>query len=161
MSRGEAARTYFLKGYNCTQSVVLAFSDRIGLDEETLARLCSPFGGGMGRMREVCGTVTGMYLVLGYLYGYADPKALQKKRELYAQVQQLAEAFRKENGSIICRQLLSGAGVAVSDDPKAEARTVQYYKKRPCADLCAFAVDLLEKYINTLDKEQKDENDNG
>ena len=110
MDRGALAKEYFLKGYNCSQSVLLAFSDRTGLDEHFAAKLSSSFGGGMGRMREVCGAVSGMMMVLGILYGYdaADPTAKEDKTLHYSRVQELARRFREETGSLICRELLSG-----------------------------------------------------
>ena len=95
----ELAKSYFLKGYNCAQSVVLAFHEELGLDEETAARMASAFGGGMGRLREVCGTVSGMFLVLGLLKGYHEPKDQEGKKALYAQVQQLPFRSRTEVSS--------------------------------------------------------------
>ena len=110
MDRGELAKSYFMKGYNCSQAVVLAFADRTGFDEPTSAKLASSFGGGFGRMREVCGTFSGMVLVLGLLYGYdaANETETANKKLHYARVQALAERFRAEFGSIICRELLTG-----------------------------------------------------
>ncbi len=141
----ELAKSYFLKGYNCAQSVVLAFHEELGLDEETAARMASAFGGGMGRLREVCGTVSGMFLVLGLLKGYHEPKDHDGKKALYAQVQQLAHTFQEQNGSIICRELLGLDHPA--DSPIPSARTPEYYRKRPCADLAADAADILEKHL--------------
>ena len=106
MDHAARAAALFLEGYSCSQAVAAAFSDVTGLDEKTSARLASSFGGGMGRMREVCGAVSGMLLVLGMLYGYDDPADTAGKRELYSRVQAMAEEFRAENGSIICRDLL-------------------------------------------------------
>ncbi len=142
------AKNLFKEGYSCSQAVAVAYAEEMGLSKETAARLASPFGGGMGRMREVCGAVSGMLMVLGMLYGYDDPQDAQSKRQVYALTQQLAARYREENGSIICRELL-GLGAGVSD-PNPEARTETYYRKRPCADLVACAVDILEEYRNSL-----------
>ncbi len=139
------ARENFLQGYNCAQSVVKAFDDIYDMDSAQLLALSSPFGGGMGRLREVCGTVSGIFIVLGILYGYNDPKDFEGKKELYARVQELAKRFREENGSIICRELLGLDHK--SDLPVPEKRTDEYYKKRPCPELCACAARILEKYI--------------
>ncbi|XME02279.1 C-GCAxxG-C-C family protein [Lachnospiraceae bacterium C1.1] len=139
------AKENFLQGYNCSQSVIKAFEDMYDMDSEQLLMLCSPFGGGMGRLREVCGTVSGMFMVLGILYGYKDPKDFEGKKELYARVQELAGRFREQNGSIVCRELL---GLDHKSDVSVpEKRTEEYYKKRPCPDLCACAAGILEKYI--------------
>ena len=156
MTRAERAKQNFLNGWNCTQSVVLAFSDVIGIDEQTAAMLASPFGGGVGRMREMCGTVNGMYIVLGLLKGYSDTSRPELKNMLYKRVQLLAQRFRDENGSIICRELLSGAGVAALTDPNAEPRTPQYYRKRPCAELCACSAGILDDYLKELNDENID-----
>lgn len=145
INHAERAKELFLEGYNCSQSVVLAFEDMYDMDAKEVLRLCSPFGGGMGRLREVCGTVSGMYMVLGMLYGYNDPKDYEGKKELYARVQELARRFREENGSIVCRELLGLDHK--SDESVPEKRTEEYYKKRPCPDLCACAAGILEKYI--------------
>lgn len=147
MTKGELAEQFFREGYNCSQSVLLAFSDEIGLKPDVAARIASAFGGGVGRMREMCGTVTGMYLALGLMNGYSDPKDISAKRDLYADVQALAEIFRKDNGSILCRELLSGAGISIQDTPQAEIRTTAYYQKRPCAKLCAYAAQLLDDFL--------------
>lgn len=141
----ELAKSYFLQGYNCSQSVLLAFHEELGLDKETAARMASPFGGGMGRLREVCGTVSGMFLVLGLLQGYDDPKDQEAKKSLYQQVQRLAHTFQERNGSIICRELLGLDHHA--DSPTPSPRTPEYYKKRPCADLAGDAAQILEQFF--------------
>ena len=133
----------FLDGYNCAQAVAVAFCDLTGMDKDLAARLASPFGGGMGRMREVCGAVSGMLMVAGVLYGYDDPKATTAKRELYAQVQEMAGQFREEVGSIICRDLLKNPPV----DPNPSPRTAEYYSSRPCARMVATAAKILDDYI--------------
>lgn len=145
MSRGDKAYELFMQGYNCSQSIAVAFSDKIGLDKETAARLASGFGGGMGRMREVCGTFSGIVLVMSMLYGYSDSENFDRKKELYGRIQEIAKQFRSDNGSIICRDLLGLGKQQQSAEP--EKRTDEYYKKRPCPELCRYAADLLEKYI--------------
>ena len=144
MSHRSIAIEYFKQGFNCAQSVVMAFADVTGLDAKQSARLASSFGGGLGRMREVCGAVSGMAFVLGALYGYDDPKVTGASATHYARVQEVAGAFKAANGSIICRELL-GDKSAVTATP--EPRTAEYYKKRPCAELVGMAADILDDYI--------------
>lgn len=140
MTKREIAIQNFKNGYNCAQAVLLAFSDELATDEKTLALISSSFGGGMGRMREVCGAVSGMFMVLGLKSGYFEPSAKQEKSDLYALVQKLAAEFKSKNGSIVCRELLG-----VSDaSPVPEQRTEAYYKKRPCAELVGDAAELIE-----------------
>ncbi|MEG1741361.1 MAG: C-GCAxxG-C-C family protein, partial [Acetivibrio sp.] len=117
-SREKKAKELFHEGYNCAQAVFLAFSDLYDIDEETAIKLSSSFGGGMGRLREVCGAVSGMFMVAGTLYGYSDPKASTEKQEHYKRIQELAKKFQEENGSIVCRELL-GLGKG-ADAPKPE-----------------------------------------
>lgn len=145
MSRRELAEENFLKGYNCTQSIVLAFADLLPVEPSALLKLSCSFGGGMGRLREVCGAVSGMFLVLGMLYGYDTPETGAKKAAQYARVQELAHRFAGKNGSIVCRELL---GLRKKEDPPTpEARTAEYYAKRPCKALIGAAAELLENYI--------------
>ena len=106
MSKGDIAKQNFLNGYNCSQAVLLAFCEDFGLEKETALKISEPFGGGMGRMREVCGTVTGMFMVLGLAMGNSDAKDGSTKKNVYKSVQELAEKFKQDNGSIICRELL-------------------------------------------------------
>lgn len=149
-ARKEKAMNYFTEGYNCSQAVVLAFQDMLDMDEETLAKVSMSFGGGMGRLREVCGTVTGMFMVLGLYYGTDDPKDFEGKSEHYKRVQEVAKEFEKMNGSIICRELL---GLDVKrEDPQSSERTKEFYKKRPCKDLVGDATEILARYIEEHDK---------
>ena len=135
-----------MQGYNCAQSIVLAFADLLPVDESALSRLSSSFGGGMGRLREVCGAVSGMFMVAGLLYGYDGPEVGQVKAEHYAKIQELAHRFEEKHGSIVCRELL---GLAVRRDvPVPEARTAEYYKKRPCPEMIGEAAEILEQFIN-------------
>ena len=146
--RGQRAMGYFLEGYNCTQALALSFADLIGMDKKTLLRLSSSFGGGMGRLREVCGAVSGMFLVAGFLYGYDTPGAAgqQDKAEHYARIQELAGEYRAVNGSIVCRELL-GLKTSGADQPAPEVRTAEYYKKRPCGQVIGIAATIMEKYV--------------
>lgn len=134
----------FLGGYNCAQSVAMAFSDVTGLSREFSAKMASSFGGGMGRMREVCGAVSGMLMVAGLLYGYATPGDDAAKKAHYARVQELAGAFREEAGSIVCREILKNP----PSDPSPSTRTAQYYATRPCARMVMLAARILDDYIS-------------
>lgn len=145
MTRSESAKANFLRGYNCAQSVFLAFSDLVPTDEKTALKIAAPFGGGVGRMREICGTVSAMMMVCGLVFYDAEHVTLEEKSALYAREQELARRFREKNGSIVCRELLRG--VTQDSSPNADARTAEYYKKRPCADLCACAAGILEEYL--------------
>lgn len=134
----------FLSGSNCSQAVVLAFSDLTGLEDSTAARLSSSFGGGMARMREVCGAVSGMLMVLGLLYGYEQPGEQDvHKKAHYQLVQTLAGQFREEVGSIVCREILKNP----SSDPNPTPRTAEFYKTRPCARMVMTAARILDDYI--------------
>ena len=146
MTRKEKAMAYFRQGYNCAQAVVLAFADLTDMDEATLSRMSCSFGGGMGRLREVCGTVTGMFLVTGLLRGYDGAETGEVKAAHYARIQALAREFEKQNGSIICRELLA-LRQKHRDDPPPEARTEAYYAGRPCAELVGSAAEILENYL--------------
>ena len=143
MDHGMKAMELFVEGYNCAQAVAVAFCDITGLDEKTTARMVSPYGGGMGRLREVCGAVSGMFFVLGYLYGYDNADADETKKELYGRVQDLAGQFREKCGSISCRELLDNP----PSDPNPSPRTAEYYKDRPCAILVKTAAELMDDFI--------------
>lgn len=145
MTKKEIAMQYFTEGYNCSQSVVLAYKEYFPMDQDALARIAGSFGGGMGRLREVCGAMSGIAFVLGQLYGYSDPKAKEEKNAHYARIQQLAKRFEEKNGSIVCRELL-GLGIK-HDVPQAAERTEEYYKKRPCKEIVGIAAELLEEYV--------------
>lgn len=138
MTRAERAKELFKEGYNCAQATLLAFAEDLGTDEAFLRAVGAPMGGGMGRMRLTCGAVSGAVLAMGLLF----PE--MPKPALYAAVQEFAERFREKNGSIICGELLAGAGVPPDRAPVPERRTETYYKKRPCAELVADAAELLE-----------------
>ena len=147
MTRGEKAKALFEEGYNCCQAVVLSYSDILGIEEKTLSLLASGFGGGMGRMREVCGACTGAFMVLGMKYGSTSGKDAEGKKRMYEIIQKFAARFKEVNGfdSIICRDLLGLEGASV---PTPAARTGEYYKKRPCPELVAMASGLLGEFMN-------------
>lgn len=140
----EIAKNLFLQGYNCSQAVFGAFAEELGMDRDTAMRLSSSFGGGMGRLREVCGAVSGMFMAAGMMYGCSDPSDRTAKTEHYKRIQELAAKFREENGSIICRELL-GLNVK-SESYVPEPRTSEYYKKRPCGELVACAARIFAEY---------------
>lgn len=150
MSKGDIAKQNFMNGYNCSQAVLLAFCEDFGLEKETALKISEPFGGGMGRMREVCGTVTGMFMVLGLAMGNSDAKDGSTKKNVYKSVQEIAEKFKQDNGSIICRELL-GLQKANKESYVPSERTTEYYKKRPCPELCKYAADILEEYLKEED----------
>ena len=144
MDHSTLAAEMFYKGYNCAQAVVAAFHEELGMTESEAARLSSSFGGGMGRMREVCVAVSGMLMVLGVLYGYDDPGEKDRaKKAHYALVQELAGKFRERNGSIICREILKNPPSTPSPTP----RTAEFYKNRPCTRMVVCAAELLDEYI--------------
>ena len=143
MEHGIKAAELFLSGYNCAQAVAMAFAGELGITEKQAAKLVSAFGGGMGRMREVCGAVSGMVFVLSGLYGYDDPADDPGKKRLYGAVQELAAQFRAENGSIICREILKNP----PSDPNPTPRSAEFYAKRPCARMVMTAAQLTEKFL--------------
>lgn len=145
MDHTKKAKELFLQGANCSQSVAAAFSDIVDLDETTLLKISSSFGGGMGRLREVCGACSGMFMIAGLLYGTYDISDSNLKGKHYERIQELARRFQEENGSIVCRDLLGLDHK--SDIPIPEERTKQYYQKRPCAELVENAAKILEEYI--------------
>ena len=144
MNRSEHAAELFIQGHNCAQAVTVAFSDITGLTPEFSATMASSFGGGMGRMREVCGAVSGMLMVAGLLYGYDRPGDDSIKKAHYALVQELAGQFRQEVGSIVCREILKNP----PSDPNPTPRTAEFYKVRPCARMVMLATDILDRYIH-------------
>ena len=153
-TKGDKAKRLFEEGYNCCQSVVLAYAEELGLEREAAARLASGMGGGISRLREVCGAVSGMALILGLAEGYSAPGDTEGKAAVYETVQKLANRFREENGSLLCRELLEASGNRAEDDPLPSARTGEYYSRRPCGELVACAASLLEEHF-------QDENEKG
>ena len=143
MDRIDRAAQNFMDGYNCAQSIAVAYADLMGMREKDAARMASSFGGGMGRMREVCGAVSGMLMVAGILYGYDTPNDYQAKMEHYKLVQDLAGQFREQVGSIVCREILKNP----PSDPAPTPRTAEFYAKRPCVRMILLAARILEDYI--------------
>lgn len=143
MSRREVAEAAFLQGYNCSQSLLYAFADLLPVDRGTAMRLASSFGGGMGRLREVCGAVSGSFMVLGMLCGYEGPETGDIKAEHYARIQAFAHRYEAKNDTIICKQLLHRD----REGFVPEARTEAYYTNRPCKRLIGDAAELLEAML--------------
>ncbi|MBE6740768.1 MAG: C_GCAxxG_C_C family protein [Ruminococcaceae bacterium] len=147
--RAQKAYDNFKQGYNCAQAVFMAFCDKYGISEETAATLASSFGGGMGRMREVCGAFSGMLLVNSMETGSADASDREAKKANYESVQKLAARFKEENGSLICRELLGLTKKQENEEGTAPSeRTAQYYQKRPCAEIVKCAAEILEEEFN-------------
>ena len=156
----KAKRLFKEDGYNCCQAVVLAYSDMFGMPEETAAALSSGFGGGMGRMREVCGSVSGMVLLAGLLRPASDPSDRAGRTGNYALVQEVAREFKAINGSIICRDLLGLGGNVptggpantadihgIPESPVPSERTPEYYRKRPCEELVGISARIIGERI--------------
>lgn len=143
--RAKLAHDLFCDGYNCAQAVAIAFSDVIGIDKNDVSRLVSGFGGGFGRMREVCGAVSGGVFVLNALYGGFDVNNNNLKAEHYSLIQTFLKEFSLKNGSYICRELLNLE--CQNDNPIPEKRTEQYYKKRPCAELVGISASITAQLI--------------
>ncbi len=135
----------FAGGLNCAQSVFVAFCDVTGMDKETAMRISSSFGGGMGRLREVCGTCSAMFMTAGLLYGLGEGYTFEDKAEHYKRIQELAAEFKEVHGTIVCRELLKT--LKVTSDPTPERRTEKYYKVRPCIKFVRTAAEILDKYI--------------
>lgn len=141
----EKAVDNFKHGYNCAQAVLLAFAKELNLEPEFALKLASSFGGGMGRLREVCGAVSMMFLIAGILNGYTEPNNDSVKAEHYKLIQDLAQEFKSRHGTIICRELLgleSGA-----DSPIPSKRTEQYYKERPCGAFIKTVSEIIENKL--------------
>ena len=145
IDRVELACQLFCEGANCAQAVAAAFCDVVDMDKATLLRLSSSFGGGMGRMREVCGACSGMFLIAGFLWGYDDTADDEAKKAHYARIQQMAEKFRAKHGTIICRELL--ASLKPTETPEPTKRTAEFYKVRPCVRFVETAAEILEQML--------------
>lgn len=143
MEHSSYAAELFESGYNCAQAVAVAFCDVTGLEKNAAAAMASSFGGGMGRMREVCGAVSGMLLVAGILYGYDTPGDDVSKKAHYQRVQAMAAQFRQEAGSIICREILKNP----PSDPSPTPRSPEFYKMRPCTRMVYCAAEILDGYL--------------
>ena len=151
--RVEKARRLFKEGgYNCCQAVVLAYNDVFGLEDELAASLSSGFGGGMGRMREVCGAVSGMVMLAGLIRPASDPSVKNWRTANYALVQEMAGEFKEINGSIVCKELLGlvpmgSCTPAPKESPEPSDRTPEYYKKRPCEEMGGIAARIVGEQI--------------
>ncbi len=148
--RQQKAEQFFLEGYNCCQAVLLAFEDVLDVERSTLLRVASGFGGGMARMREVCGTVSAMAMTAGFLSPAEDPSNMQQRRDNYALVQKFAARFKEQKGSIICREILGlrkQEPGAPMESPMPSARTPEYYKTRPCTATVGLAAKIVADYI--------------
>ena len=151
----EKAKELFFQGFNCAQAVFCAFADELGIDERTAFALSAPFGGGMGRMRQVCGTLSGAFMVLGALYGGYPPGDRDGKASLYARVREIASGFEAESGSILCAELLRAHGLDPSPGGPPQERGKDFYiKRRVCVDSVALSARLLDEY---LEKQRKDD----
>ncbi len=148
MGHSERAAKLFCEGHNCCQAVFVAFADDCGITEQTASLLASSFGGGMGRLREVCGAVSGMFMVAGLLAGYTNDDPKEKKDAHYALIQQLAKEFKDKHSTIICRDLLGNLGKSTS--PVSDPRTAEYYKVRPCVKFVITAADILDRHFFTV-----------
>lgn len=144
----DKARELFLSGYNCSQAVIAAFAEVFGIDMDTAMALASPFGAGLSGLRETCGAVSGMAMAAGYILGHSGPMPQKEKAELYAQIRSLTDCFKEKNGSIICRELLNRSNAKFSETP--QERTPEYYKKRPCPELCADAAEILAQKLSEI-----------
>ena len=145
MSKADRAEELFRQGYNCSQSVFAAFAEEAGMTTEEAAALASPFGAGFGKLREVCGAVSGMTMLAGRLRGYDDPADYEGKKELYALIQKMCAEFRECEGTIICRELL---GLREGEDlAEPSVRTEEYYRSRPCIGACRAAAEIAERYL--------------
>lgn len=144
INRADRAEALFRQGYNCSQAVFAAFADVLGMTIEDAARQASPFGAGFGKLREVCGAVSGMTMVAGHLKGYFDPADREGKIALYNLIQDMCGEFERREGSIICRTLLN---LKKGEDlPEPAVRTEEYYKTRPCVGACRAAAEIVEEY---------------
>lgn len=145
-NRIELAVSLFKEGYNCSQSVVAAFADMYGFTREQALKMSASFGGGIGRMRQTCGAACGLFLVAGLESGCTEGKNREGKEANYKLVQQLAEEFKKRNGSLICGQLL-GLDKNAPTPATPETRTAEYYKKRPCVKIVEEAAKIWVEYL--------------
>lgn len=146
--RIEKAVELFKEGYNCSQAVVTAFADLYGFTNEQALKMSASFGGGIGRMRQTCGAACGLFMLAGLETGCTEGKNREGKEENYRVVQELAEEFRKRNGSLICAELL-GLSKSAPTPATPEARTAEYYKKRPCVKMVEEAARIWCEYIST------------
>lgn len=148
MTPKEKARNYFLEGFNCSQSVFCAFADRFGLDEETAKKISAGLGGGVGRMREVCGAVSASAMVLGSVCAPIDGNDTESKKKNYELVREFSERFLEKHSSVVCREMLR-LDTKMEKTAKPDDRTAEYYKKRPCLKVVEDAAEILEEMIES------------
>ena len=141
----EIALNHFLNGMTCAQAVLCAFEDVTGLDRDTAMKVAASFGGGLGGRRDVCGALTGALMALGLVKGWTTPGDGEAKKAHYARTQALARGFEEKEGAIACRALLNAAGITPQAQP--EARTPEYYARRPCPRLVREAAALLDEAL--------------
>ena len=146
MTEKEKASELFLQGYNCSQSVFAAFAYRFGIDDETALKISAGLGGGVGRLREVCGAVSGAAMVIGSLVSATQADDEENKKRNYELVREFTDRFTARNESIICRNLLA-LSASIVESAKPDSRTAEYYKKRPCVELVECAAKILEDLI--------------
>lgn len=146
--RIQRAVDYFMQGFGCSQSVLLAFADLYGLDHDTAKRIASGFGGGVGRMRMMCGAVSGMVMLAGLDKGQTEGSDRNGKAECYDIVQNLVKSFKERNGSVICAELLAMGGCRPSHSPVPDERNAEYYRKRPCAWKVESAARVFAEYLD-------------
>lgn len=147
MSHADKAEELFRQGCNCSQAVFLAFEDVTGMEHEAALKLSSVFGAGMGKLREVCGAVSGAFMVLGILYGYYDLTSREEKIRTYKMIQDFAAKYKEKKGTIICRELL---GLKEGEDlPEPAVRTEEYYQSRPCIGACRLAAEMVDEVISS------------
>ena len=139
---------YFMAGYNCSQSVVAAFSDLYGLDETMAKRIAAGFGGGVGRMRMMCGAVSGIVMLVGLDCGQSEGSDREGKSACSKVVQELLAQSQTENGSLICAEILGLNGYQkAASSYVASPRTAAYYKTRPCAAKVESAARIFAEYL--------------
>lgn len=146
-TKAELAEQYFKEGYNCAQATAMAFAEEMHMDIKDVARMASSFGGGMGRLREVCGACSAMFLVYGVLCGYDDPTDPDAKMNHYKDVQALGNAFKDKFGSRVCKEILAGYMTHISDDPIPTKRDDEFYKTRPCVRCVVAGARILSDFL--------------
>ncbi len=150
MDRKEKAVEYFKMGYNCSQAVLAAYCDLFDIDMRTALRITEGFGGGMGRLRSVCGTVTALFMLAGLKYSKAEPGDLETRAFVYKKIQELAGKFTEKNGSFICGELLKGIQLTPGAVPTK--RDAEFYKKRPCIQYIKDSCEFAEEYLLNVHK---------
>lgn len=147
-ARVQRAVDNFMQGYGCCQSVVAAFADLYNLDDTMAKRIAAGFGGGVGRMRMMCGAVSGIVILTGLDCGQTDGDDRKGKSMCYKVVQELLDEFKVQNGSVVCAELLGLKGHEKAQSSYvASPRTAEYYKARPCAAKVESAARIFAEYL--------------